>query len=247
MDANVAEFLGTLILVLMGNGVVANVCLKETKGFDSGWIVIATGWGFSVYTAVLCVDEYSGAHLNPAVTVGLAAAGEFEWSGVGGYVAAQLAGALVGAVLVYVLHRDHYAVTEDADAKLGTFATSPAIRNLPLNTLCEAIGTFILIFAVLSMTDPTAVMEGGKEAKIGLGSIGALRVGIVVFAIGLTLGGPTGYAINPARDLGPRIAHAILPIPGKRNSDWGYAGVPIVGPFLGALLAAAIKLYVVDV
>lgn len=246
VDANVAELLGTFILVLLGNGVVANVCLKETKGFNAGWIVITAGWGFAVYTAVLCVENYSGAHLNPAVTVGLAAAGEFKWADVGGYIVAQLAGAFLGAVLVYVLHRDHYAATEDADAKLGTFSTSPAIRNLKLNTLTEAIATFVLVFAVLSMTDPVVERAGDRPFTVGLGSIGAVRVGLVVFTLGMALGGPTGYAINPARDLGPRIAHAILPISGKRDSDWGYAAVPVIGPILGGLLAGAIKLYVLN-
>lgn len=239
MDPNLAEFIGTAILVLMGNGVVANVVLRGTKGHDSGWIVISTGWGLAVYTAVLCVGEISGAHLNPAVTVGLAAAGAFEWELVAGYVTAQCGGAFVGACIVFVFYYPHYAVTEDANAKLATFGTAPAIRRIPHNLLCEVVGTFVLIYAVLLMADPTVSMTTESDPlPVGLGSIGAIRVGLVVFAIGLCLGGTTGYAINPARDLGPRLAHAVLPVPGKRDSDWSYAAVPVVGPILGALVAA---------
>lgn len=259
MSVYTAEFLGTLILVLMGNAVVANVLLKQTKGHAAGWIAITAGWGFAVYTAVLCVQDISGAHLNPAVTVGLAAAGKFEWALVSGYMVAQMLGAMVGAGIVYVLHQDHYAVTDDPDAKLGTFCTAPAIRNLPRNLVCEIVATFVLVFAVLSMTDPSVALsspqsatEGADSAArvaatpIGLGSLGAVRVGLVVFAIGITLGGTTGYAINPARDLGPRITHALLPIPGKRDSDWSYSMIPIAGPLLGGLLAAAVQIFIVS-
>ncbi len=243
--AYIAEFVGTAILILLGNGVVANVSLEKTKGYASGWIVIAFGWGMGVFVAVFCVAEISGAHINPAVTIGLAAAGEFPWSDVAGYLTAQMLGAVLGATLVYLAYRDHYRVTANADAKLGTFATSPNIRNLPMNFCTELIGTFVLVFAVLMAVNPsieigsvagsTAVMP---PVKIGLGAIGALPVGLLVLAIGLSLGGPTGYAINPARDLGPRLAHALLPIPGKRDSDWLYAWVPIAGPLAGGLLAA---------
>lgn len=239
-----AEFLGTAILILMGNGVVANVLLTGTKGNDGGWIVITTGWGLAVFTAVLCVADISGAHINPAVSVGLAAAGEFPWAEVPGYVTAQMLGAIFGATLVYIFYQPHYAVTDEADAKLGTFCNAPAIRGHAVNNVfCEAVGTFVLVLAVLLMADPAFDLPGsesGESVKVGLGSIGALPVGLIVFAIGLSLGGTTGYAINPARDLGPRIAHAFLPIPGKRDSDWSYSWIPVAGPLLGAIAAAVL-------
>ena len=246
MDINtkqyLAEFIGTAILVLLGNGVVANVVLPKTKGHASGWIVIAFGWGMAVFVAVWCVKSVSGAHLNPAVTLALALAGPFSWDSVPGFVAAQFGGALVGAVLVYLVYRDHYAASDDGNAKLATFATSPAIRNFPSNLLSEAIGTFVLIFAVLLATEPIilsseALDQTRPSSTIGLGTLGALPVGLLVLSIGLSLGGTTGYAINPARDLAPRIAHSLLPIAGKRDSDWAYAFVPVVGPIVGALLA----------
>ena len=241
MDPYLAEFIGTALLILLGNGVVANVVLSETKGHDSGWIVICAGWGFAVFTAVACVGEFTGAHINPAVTIGLAAAGELESSLVPGYICAQMLGAIVGAVLVYLFYRNHYDVTPDKDAKLATFCTAPNIRSLPTNFFCEAVATFVLIYAVLLTVEPT-IPADGQIVKVGLGSLGAVRVGIYVFAIGLSLGGTTGYAINPARDLGPRIAHALLPIKDKRDSDWSYAPIPVVGPIAGALLAAALFL-----
>ena len=237
MSVYVAEFVGTAILILLGDGVVANVVLRETKGHGSGWIVITAGWGLAVYTAVLCVGPISGAHINPAVSIGLAAAGVFDWSLVPGYIAAQMAGAFVGAVIVYRFYGQHFRVTDDADAKLAVFCTAPAIRDLPANTRSEIIGTFVLVFAVLMIAEPSFAAEGLGEVTIGLGSLGALPVALIVFVIGLSLGGTSGYAINPARDLGPRLAHAVLPIPGKRDSDWSYALVPVVGPILGALLA----------
>lgn len=233
-----AEMFGTALLVLMGNGVVANVVLRDTKGSDGGWIVITAGWGFGVYTAVLCVGEISGAHINPAVTIGLAAAGEFEWQLVGGYILAQMAGGVIGGGLVYLFYKSHYDATKDPALKLATFCTAPNIRSLPLNFLSEVIATFVLVYAVLQFSDPTVELPDGPVAPVGLGSLGALRVGLLVFAIGLSLGGTTGYAINPARDLGPRLAHAMLPIAGKEDSDWGYAAIPVVGPVIGALLAA---------
>lgn len=241
MPAYLAEFIGTAILILLGNGVVANVLLRDTKGNDAGWIVICAGWGFAVFTAVLCVGQFSGAHLNPAVTVGLATAGTFEWELVAGYVAAQMTGGVTGAVLVYVFYKPHYDLTKDENAKLATFCTAPNIRTLPYNFVSELIATFVLVYAVLLMVDPAFTIEfsGAKaEVPVGLGSIGALPVGLIVFAIGLSLGGTTGYAINPARDLGPRIAHWILPIKGKRDSDWGYAAIPVLGPLAGGVLAA---------
>jgi len=245
MNVYFAELLGTAILILLGNGVVANVVLDRTKGHGAGWIVICAGWGFAVYTAVLCVGEVSGAHINPAVTVGVALAGQFDWGMVPGYIAAQLVGAIVGAVVVYVFYMKHYDVTADADSKLATFSTSPNIRHRGLNFMCEVVATFVLVYAVLAISDPSfewAETGAAAPVPVGLGSIGAVRVGLVVFAIGLSLGGTTGYAINPARDLGPRLAHAVLPIAGKRDSDWGYAAIPVVGPLLGAALAAWLSL-----
>jgi glycerol uptake facilitator protein len=246
MNVYLAELLGTALLVLLGNGVVANVVLPKTKGTGAGWIVIAFGWGMAVFVAVRCVDAISGAHLNPAVTVGLAAAGKFSWSLAAGYIAAQMIGAIVGATLVFVFYRDHYAASDDADAKLATFATAPAIRHYPNNLFSEVIGTMVLVLAALLAVDPSIAPAIGAEAgelgnmKLGLGALGALPVGLLVLSIGLSLGGTTGYAINPARDLGPRIAHALLPVPGKRDSDWQYAWVPVVGPLLGAVLAVII-------
>lgn len=243
MNVYLAEVIGTAILILLGNGVVANVVLPRTKGHAAGWIVITAGWGLAVFTAVACVQQFSGAHLNPAVTLGLALAGELEWGLLPGYVAAQMAGAILGACLVYALYREHYRETDDAAAKLATFATGPAIRSWPDNLLSEVVGTFVLVYAVLLAADPSFSLAVGSEpqdVQVGLGSLGALPVGLIVFAIGLSLGGTTGYAINPARDLGPRIAHALLPIPGKGSSDWGYAPVPVVGPLLGAAAAAGL-------
>jgi len=229
MSPYLAEFIGTMLLVLLGDGVVANVLLKNTKGENSGWIVITFGWGMAVFVAVFCVAKFSGAHINPAVTLGLALAGDFEWILVPGYLAAQFAGAAVGAGLVWLMYRDHFEITKDADAKLAVFCTGPAIRNPLSNLTSEIIGTFVLVFAVLHIASP----EGG------LGSLDALPVGLLVFAIGLSLGGTTGYAINPARDLSPRLMHLFLPISSKRDSDWGYAWIPVVGPFVGGGLAAS--------
>lgn len=244
MSPFAGELIGTTILLLLGNGVVANVVLAQTKGNDSGWLVIAAGWGFAVFSAVLCVSDASGAHLNPAVTIGLALAGEFSWMSVPSYLGAQMLGAFIGACLVYVVHLPHYQVTNDANLKLATFCTSPAIHRWSTNMICEALATFVLVYTVLmgqspSFSFPSATPE---PVEVGLGSVGAIPVGLVVLAIGLCLGGPTGYAINPARDLAPRIAHAILPISNKRDSNWSYAAVPVLGPLLGALLAAGLYL-----
>lgn len=230
MSPYIAEFIGTAILILLGNGVVSNVVLKKTNGFDSGWIVITFGWGIAVFTAVFTIGQFSGAHINPAVTIGLALAGKFAWADVMPYILCQLAGAFVGACLVWLTYRAHYEATEDADAKKATFCTAPGIRNYGNNLLTEAIGTFVLIFGVLYMASP----------EVGLGALDALPVALLVLGIGLSLGGPTGYAINPARDLGPRLAHAFLPVKGKRDSDWGYAFVPVLGPVIGAALAAGL-------
>ena len=253
MHPYLAEFLGTALLILLGNGVVANVVLPRTKGHGSGWIVIAFGWGMAVFVAVWCVAEASGAHLNPAVTLGLAVAGEFPEVGkpvgqeVAGYIAAQFAGAFVGAALVLLFYWDHYAASDDPAANLATFCTAPAIRRTAGNLFSEIVGTAVLVLAVLLAIDPSISMAdeatGGLSApsmKLGLGSLGALPVGLLVLSIGLSLGGTTGYAINPARDLGPRLAHALLPVPGKGDSDWSYAWIPVVGPLLGGLLAAGV-------
>lgn len=243
MDPYVAEFVGTLILVLLGNGVVANVVLPQTKGRGSGWIVITAGWGMAVFVAVWCVGPFSGAHLNPAVTIGLAlGTSDFSWAKVPGYMAAQMLGGIAGGSLVYVFYRDHYAVSDDAGAKLATFATAPAIRRTSSNLFSETLGTLVLVFGVLLAVAPTIESAGETTSTLtlGLGTLGALPVGLLVFAIGLSLGGTSGYAINPARDLGPRIAHVLLPIPGKGNSDWGYAWIPVAGPLLGGIAAAGL-------
>jgi len=243
MSPFVAEILGTALLLLLGTGVVANVVLTGTKGHASGWIVITAGWGMAVFVAVACVGQYSGAHINPAVTVGLAIAGKFDWALVPTYILAQMIGAFLGSILAYLAYYRHYAASDDPALKLATFSTAPAIRSLGWNTLTEAIGTFVLLIAVLYFAAPNALTPDSEPIAVGLGSVGAIPVGLLVFAIGLSLGGPTGYAINPARDLGPRIAHALLPIPGKGSSDWSYAWVPILGPLLGAAAAAGTHLF----
>lgn len=227
MSPFLGEFIGTAILLLLGDAVVANVVLKGTKGSGAGWVAINFGWGTAVFIAVFIVAEYSGAHINPAVTLGLALAGSFEWTSVPLYLAAQFLGGALGAFLVWLHYRDHFEATDDADAKLAVFCTAPAIRNNLSNLLSEIIATFVLVFAVLYMVKP----------DVGLGALDALPVGAVVLAIGLTLGGTTGYAINPARDLSPRIIHALVPIRGKRDSDWNYAWIPVLGPIIGGLLA----------
>ncbi len=241
MTPFVAELIGTAILILLGNGVVANVVLQQTKGHGSGWIVISFGWGMAVYVGVFCVSKYSGAHLNPAVTLAMAAAhkGDFAWSQVPAYLGGQMLGAFLGAVLVYFFYRDHFGVTEDADAKLACFCTAPAIRNQAGAFVCEVVGTFVLVFPIFLMVGPSFSLEK-QSGTLGLGTLGELPVGLLVFAIGMSLGGTTGYAINPARDLAPRLAHALLPITGKRDSDWSYAWVPVLGPVVGGLLAAGL-------
>jgi glycerol uptake facilitator protein len=226
----VAELIGTAILILLGQGVVANAVLRQTKGEGAGWITITWGWGMAVFVAVFVVGRFSGAHLNPAVTLGLAIAGKFEWAGVPGYVAAQMLGAMAGAVIAWFLYRPHFAATTDAEAKLAVFSTGPAIRSTAENLATEVVATFVLVFGVLFLAAP----------EVGLGALDALPVGLLVFAIGMSLGGTTGYAINPARDLGPRIAHAFLPIRNKGTSDWPYAWVPVAGPIAGGLLAALV-------
>lgn len=237
MNPLLAEFIGTALLTLMGGGVVANVILKGTKGYGGGWIVISTAWALGVYIGVVVAGPYSGAHLNPAVSVGLAIAGQFEWAKVLTYSSVQIIGAATGASLVWIMHKDHFDITNDPSVKLGVFATAPAIRNYPVNLISEVVGTFVLIFVILFFT-PAAI--GNEEnTPVGLGSLGAIPVAFLVWGIGLSLGGTTGYAINPARDLGPRLAHWILPIKGKGSCDWPYSWVPVVGPLLGAVLAAS--------
>ncbi len=244
MHPYTAEFIGTALFILLGNGVVANVVLQGTKGFNGGWLLITTGWGFAVFSAVACVAQYSGAHINPAVTVGLALSGSFAWSQVSPFILAQFAGAFVGTALVFLVYYKHYEITEDPAAKLGTFSTGPAIRAPGWNLLSEVVGTFVLVFAVLYFVPVGEVSVDGRKIPVGLGSVGALPIGLLVFALGMSLGGTTGYALNPARDLGPRIAHSVLPIPGKGSCDWGYAWVPVVGPLIGCALAAIAKLTV---
>jgi glycerol uptake facilitator protein len=235
MSPFVAELIGTMILILLGNGVVANVVLRNTKGNSGGWIVITTGWALAVFTGVVIAGPYSGAHLNPAVTIGLAVAGKFSWALVPGFIVAQLIGAMLGSTLVWLIYKDHFTATDDAGLRAAAFYTSPAIKNTRLNLLSEAIGTFVLLLAVFYITNG----EMGKDkTPIGLGSIGAIPVAFIVWSIGLSLGGTTGYAINPARDLGPRIIHSILPMTGKNKRDWKYSWIPIVGPIIGASIAA---------
>ncbi|PSN18929.1 aquaporin [filamentous cyanobacterium CCP5] len=233
MEPYYGEVIGTALLILLGNGVVANVVLSETKADNANWNTITVGWGMAVFVAVFSVAAISGAHLNPAVSIGLAIAGKFSWRFLPGYLIGQMVGAMVGALLVWLFYYPHFAKTGDRDLKMAAFCTTPAIRNLLSNFMGESMGTSVLVFAVLQLAQPT----------VGLGALDALPVGLLVLAIGLSLGGTTGYAINPARDLGPRIMHALLPMPGgKRDSDWGYAWVPVVAPIVGAMIAAALYL-----
>jgi glycerol uptake facilitator protein len=237
MNAFLGELIGTGLLIILGDGVVANVVLGKTKGQNSGWIVITFGWAMAVYTGVFVAAPYSTAHLNPAVTIGLAAAGKFDWTLVPSYILAQFLGAMIGASLVWLAYRQHFDQTDDANGKLAVFCTIPAIRSNLNNLITEIIGTFVLVFGALFILGPT-IKINGAEGNLGLGAVGALPVALLVLAIGLSLGGPTGYAINPARDLGPRIMHFILPIPKKRDSDWSYAWIPVIGPILGGVIAA---------
>lgn len=236
-----AEAVGTALLILFGDGVVANVLLARSKGESSGWIVITCGWGIAVMVAVYVVGRLSGAHLNPAVTVALASIGAFPWPDVPGYIAAQMLGALAGAVLVWLLYLPHWAVTPSADLKLAVFCTGPAIRKPSANLLAETIGTAVFVFAILGIGANAQSLARPGDIDLSIvfsGGLQPLLVGGLVLGVGLSLGGPTGYAINPARDLGPRIAHFLLPIPGKRDSDWGYAWIPIVGPIVGGVIGA---------
>jgi glycerol uptake facilitator protein len=228
-----------MFLILLGNGVVANVVLKGTKGNNAGWMVITTGWALAVFVGVVIAAPYSGAHLNPAVTLALAIAGKFSWAKVGLYLLAQFIGSMIGSFLVWVVYIDHFKSTADADTQLAVFSTSPAIKNLLFNLLSEIVGTFVLVFVIFYFTNAEITTQ---KTAIGLGSVGALPVAFLVWAIGLSLGGTTGYAINPVRDFGPRIVHALLPLKSKGSSNWKYAWVPLVGPCIGASIAALLYL-----
>jgi glycerol uptake facilitator protein len=247
MQTYLAEVVGTMMLILLGDGVVANVLLARSKGQNSGWIVITTGWAVAVAIAVYAVGRISGAHINPAVTIALATIGSFPWAQVPGYVAAQMIGAFAGGVLVWLTYLPHWRVTEDRAAKLGIFCTGPAIHNTAANFITEVIGTAMLLFGVLAIG---ANAQGWAQAgEVDLSQVFSralqpLLVGILVLGIGLSLGGPTGYAINPARDLGPRLAHAVLPIAGKGDSDWYYSWIPVVAPIVGGIIGAALYSFV---
>ena len=229
MSPFLGEFAGTALLIILGDGVVANVVLNKTKGQNSGWIVITFGWAMAVFLGVYASTKLGGGgHLNPAVTIAMAALGKLDSSLIATYIGAQFAGAIAGATIMWLAYKQHFAATDDKDLKLAVFCNAPAIRSVSHNLMTEIIGTFVLVFGALAMS----------PAASSLGTLDALPVGLLILGIGLGLGGPTGYAINPARDLGPRIAHFILPIPGKRDSDWGYSWIPVVGPITGALIAA---------
>ena len=235
-----AELIGVMILIILGDGVVAGVVLSKSKAQNSGWIVITAGWGLAVMVAVYAVGRISGAHINPAVTIGLASIGVFPWSEVPTYIVAQMLGGIIGGIIVYLMYLPHWEVTENKDLKLAVFSTGPAIRNTGANLISEIIGTFVLLLGVLTIVanfNASAIVEEPLRKAFGA-ALPPLLIGLLVWSIGLSLGGPTGYAINPARDLGPRIAHAILPIPGKGDSDWSYSWIPVVGPIIGGLLGA---------
>jgi MIP family channel proteins len=234
----VFEFIGTLVLILLGDGVVASTCLNKSKGTNGGWVVITIAWGLAVMTGAFIAGPYSGAHLNPALTFGLALAGQFPWNEVLPYIAAQMLGGFCGAVLVYAYYKDQFEATDDADTKLAVFCTAPAVEFKPRNFFCEFVATWMLVFVILAFS------TSGNTPEVGMGSLGVIPVTMLIMAIGMSLGGTTGYAINPARDLAPRIAHAILPIRGKRDSNWGYSWVPVLGPVTGAAFAAVCYLLV---
>lgn len=228
----VFEFIGTMVLILLGDGVVASNILNKSKGQNGGWIVITIAWGLAVMCGVFIAGPYSGAHLNPAVSVGLAVAGQFPWDSVPFYIIAQMLGGFAGALLVYIFYKRHFDATEDPESKLAVFCTMPAISDKWRNLFCEFLGTWLLVFVIL------AFATKGNTPEVGMGSIGSFPVAMLIMAIGMSLGGTTGYAINPARDLSPRIVHAILPIKGKRDSGWSYSWIPVAGPVLGAVAAA---------
>jgi glycerol uptake facilitator len=243
MQTLLAELVGTLMLVLLGDGVVANVILNKTKGQNSGWIVITVGWGIAVATAVYAVGRISGAHLNPAVTIGLAAIGSFNWAEVPGYIAAQMIGGFLGAIIVWLMYWPHWSVTADPGVKLAVFCTGPAIRKPAANVVGEIIGTAVLLFGILAIAANAQALSKPGDVDLSFvfsRGLQPLLVGVLVLGIGVSLGGPTGYAINPARDLAPRLAHAVLPIKGKGTSDWEYAWIPVVGPIVGGVIGAGL-------
>jgi glycerol uptake facilitator protein len=247
MQTYLAEAIGTMMLVLLGDGVVANVVLARTKGQNSGWIVITVGWGVAVAMAVYAVGRISGAHINPAVTIALATIGSFPWRQVPGYIAAQMLGAFMGAVLVWLAYLPHWPATDDRSGKLGVFCTAPAIRSTGANLLCEVIGTMALLFGILAIAANAQTLSKPGDVDLSFvfsRGLQPLLVGVLVLGIGLSLGGPTGYAINPARDLGPRLAHAILPIRDKGASDWSYAWIPVVAPIVGGIAGAGLYAWV---
>ena len=239
------ETIGTMLLILLGDGVVANVLLGKTKGNNSGWIVITTAWAMAVFVGVVAAGSVSGAHLNPAVTLGLAIAGKTAWADVPIYFVGEFLGAFIGAFLVWLHYFPHWKETADPGLKLAVFCTAPAIRTTAWNFISEVIGTFALMFGIFCIKGAALMPSGGAVTPLGLGAIGAIPVAFLVWVIGLSLGGTTGYAINPNRDLGPRIMHAILPIPGKGGSDWGYSWIPVVGPLVGAAIAALLYMALV--
>lgn len=230
----VFEFLGTFVLILLGCGVVACVLLEKSKGLGGGWVVITLAWGLAVMCGVLIAGPYSGAHLNPALSIALAAAGKFPFSYVIPYIVAQMLGGIAGGVVTYIFYKDHFDLTEDKEIKRAVFCTAPAVRNYARNMVSEIIGTFVLVLVILWMS------EGSNNAEVGLGTIGAIPVAFLIVVLGMSLGGTTGYAINPCRDLGPRIAHAVCPIKDKGHNDWSYAWVPVLGPIIGGLTAAGV-------
>src|SRR5215510_12048784 len=241
MQTYLAELLGTMMLVLLGDGVVAGVLLERSKGQNAGWMAVTTGWGIAVAVAVYAVGRISGAHLNPAVTIALATIGSFPWAQVPGYIAAQLAGAMLGAVLVWLAYLPHWGLTENARFKLGVFCTAPSVRSPVANLITEAIGTAVLLFGILAIAANAQTLSQPGQLDLSFvfsRGLQPLLVGVLVLGIGLSLGGPTGYAINPARDLGPRIVHAVLPIPGKGSSDWEYSWIPVIGPIVGGIAGA---------
>ncbi len=241
----IAEFIGTAILLFLGNGIVANVSLNKTKASKqmTPWILITTAWGLAVFTAAFITGQFSGAHLNPAVTLGLAFAGKFSTELICGYIISQLLGGIFGSWLVYIIYIDHYRETSDESSVMGTFCTSPAIRNYKNNFFSELMGTFVLVFGVLYMAKPNIIIEGTSVENFGIGALEALPVGLLVWVIGLSLGGTTGYAINPARDLGPRITYQLLPRKNK-ISDWAYSWVPVLGPLCGGALAGLLFVFI---
>jgi len=240
MTPFIAEIIGTFFLIVLGCGVNANVSLAKTYGQNSGWIAITTGWALAVYVGVAIAGPHSGAHINPAVTIGLAVAQNFDWAEVPLYISAQFIGAMLAALTVWAVNKKHFEATEDGATKRGVFCTAPAIENTGLNLFSEILGTFVLVFTVLYFTEAT--LNEVNPVNIGLGSLGALPVALLVWSIGLSLGGTTGYAINPARDLGPRIVHALVPIRNKGANGWSYSWIPVIGPIIGGCLAAALML-----